>query len=339
MVSDMPLYVIAGHGAGDTGACGNGFQEAERVRALASRMGELGGEEIIVLDMGRNWFADRGILGLDLPPSSQIVELHMDSGPRGARGGHVIVKPGKQPDGYDLALAALLSGMFPGRAESIRGQSLGNATRAAQKGYGYRLLECGFITDELDVGTFNSHLDKLSLGIMGAFGIAPGTTKEDELIRIEIPRGTYPVYRAYRAETDDHFLTGRPSTTPCLPSTPARVWRSRERTAVPSCTASTTRTHCSTTTPWTTPRPRSGWTRDGKQRPSPSRAPARERRCFACTIRIPAATTGPPTLPSATCSWMRDGARRMRTGMRLVDWVSGWLRPWCGLTYIIWRIV
>ena len=204
----MPLYVIAGHGAGDTGACGCGYQEAERVRAPATRTGELGGGDVVVLDMSRNWFADRGILGLDLPPGSQIVELHMDSGPRGARGGHVIVKPGKQPDGYDLALAALLSGMFPGRAESIRGQSLGNATRAAQKGYGYRLLECGFITDELDVGTFNSHLDKLSLGIMGAFGIVPGGTKEDELIRIDIPKGTYPVYRAYRADTDDHFLTG-----------------------------------------------------------------------------------------------------------------------------------
>lgn len=208
MVSDMPLYVIAGHGAGDSGAVGNGYTEAERVRALATRTGELGGGDVVVLDMSRNWFADRGILGLDLAPVSQIVELHMDSGPRDARGGHVIVKPGKQPDGYDLALAALLSGMFPGRAESIRGQSLANATRAAQKGYGYRLLECGFITDELDVGTFNSHIDQLALGIMGAFGIAPGTTKEDELIRIDIPKGTYPVYRAYRADTDDHFLTG-----------------------------------------------------------------------------------------------------------------------------------
>ena len=203
----MPLYVIAGHGAGDSGAVGNGYTEAERVRALARRMGELGGSAVVVLDTSRNWYADRGILGLDLPPQSQMVELHMDSGPRGARGGHVIVKPGKQPDGYDLALAALLSGMFPGRAESIRGQSLGNATRAAQKGYGYRLLECGFITDELDVGTFNSHIDQLALGIMGAFGIAPGGTKEDELIRIDIPKGTYPVYRAYRADTDDHFLT------------------------------------------------------------------------------------------------------------------------------------
>lgn len=213
----MPLYVIAGHGAGDTGACGNGYQEAERARALASRMGELGGAEVVVLDMSRNWFADRGILGLDLLPGSEIVELHMDSGPRGARGGHVIVKPGKQPDGYDLALAALLSGMFPGRAESIRGQSLANATRAAQKGYGYRLLECGFITDELDAGTFNSHIDQLALGIMAAFGIVPGVQKEDELIRVDIPRGTYPVYRAYREDADDHFLTGSRAEYDALP--------------------------------------------------------------------------------------------------------------------------
>ena len=213
------LFVICGHGAGDPGCCAGGYTEAERVRALASRMGELGGTEVIVLDTSRNWYADRGILGLDLPPSSQIVELHMDSGPRGARGGHVIVKPGKQPDGYDLALAALLSGMFPGRAESIRGQSLANATRAAQKGYGYRLLECGFITDELDVGTFNSHIDQLALGIMAAFGIVPGApTKGYDLIRIEIPRGTYPVYRSYRADTDDHFLTASKAEYDALPA-------------------------------------------------------------------------------------------------------------------------
>lgn len=39
-------------------------------------------------------------------------------------------------------------------------------------------------------------------------GVYPNTEKEDELIRVDIPAGTYPVYRAYRADTDDHFLTG-----------------------------------------------------------------------------------------------------------------------------------
>lgn len=31
--------------------------------------------------------------------------------------------------------------------------------------------------------------------------------REDELIRVDIPRGTYPVYRAYNAAIDDHFYT------------------------------------------------------------------------------------------------------------------------------------
>lgn len=39
-------------------------------------------------------------------------------------------------------------------------------------------------------------------------GVYPNTDKEDELIRVDIPSGTYPVYRAYRADVDDHFLTG-----------------------------------------------------------------------------------------------------------------------------------
>lgn len=40
---------------------------------------------------------------------------------------------------------------------------------------------------------------------------------EDDLIRIEIPRGTYPVYRAYREVSDDHFFTGSESEYLSLP--------------------------------------------------------------------------------------------------------------------------
>ena len=46
-----------------------------------------------------------------------------------------------------------------------------------------------------------------------------GNAREDELIRIDIPKGTYPVYRAYRADTDDHFLTGSKAERDALPNT------------------------------------------------------------------------------------------------------------------------
>ena len=53
----MHLFIIAGHGAGDPGATGNGYTEAERVRALAARIGALGGSNVTIADTSRNWYA------------------------------------------------------------------------------------------------------------------------------------------------------------------------------------------------------------------------------------------------------------------------------------------
>lgn len=166
------LFVICGHGAGDPGACGNGYQEAERVRALGKRIKELGGDSVMLGDVNRNYYADNGISGLTISKDYQIVELHMDSAAATARGAHVIIKGGLDPDKYDIALAKFVSGMFPGRSISIskRGD-LANPARAYAKGYAYRLIECGFISNAEDVKVFNSGIDKLAKGILKCFGI------------------------------------------------------------------------------------------------------------------------------------------------------------------------
>ena len=62
------LFIIAGHGAGDCGAIGYGYTEAERVRALASRLQALGGGNVTIADMNRNWYADNGIMSLQRRP-------------------------------------------------------------------------------------------------------------------------------------------------------------------------------------------------------------------------------------------------------------------------------
>lgn len=67
------VFIIAGHGAGDPGAVGNGYQEAERVRALASRINALGGDSVMLGDTSRNWYADKGISSLSIPKDYQIV--------------------------------------------------------------------------------------------------------------------------------------------------------------------------------------------------------------------------------------------------------------------------
>lgn len=166
------LFVICGHGAGDPGACGNGYQEAERVRVLGARIKALGGDNVMLGDVNRNYYADNGISKLNISKDYQIIELHMDSASASARGAHVIIYGGFNADAYDKALAKFLSGMFPGRANTIVGRNdLANPKRAASKGYGYRLVECGFISNATDVSIFNANIDKIAKGILDCFGI------------------------------------------------------------------------------------------------------------------------------------------------------------------------
>ena len=166
------LFLIAGHGAGDSGAVGYGYTEAERVRALARRIAAYGGCNVTLGDVSRNWYADKGISSLNSPKSYQILELHMDSGASTAKGGHVIIKEGYNPDQYDTALANFIGSFFPGRANKVVGRAhLANVNRAAAKGYSYRLLENGFISNQEDLTKFNNQIDDLARGILKSFGI------------------------------------------------------------------------------------------------------------------------------------------------------------------------
>lgn len=165
------LFIICGHGAGDPGCCAGGYTEAERVRALGERIKELGGDQVELGDTSRNWYADGGVnrLRTDAP----VVELHMDaSGAATARGAHVIIKDGFEPDEYDKALADKLAAFMPGRAQKLVKQSdLANVNRAAAHGINYRLCENGFIDNGGDLQKFNDNLDELARIYLECFGI------------------------------------------------------------------------------------------------------------------------------------------------------------------------
>ena len=166
------LHVICGHGAGDSGAVGNGYTEAERVRALGRRIKELGGDNVTLEDTSRNWYADGGLNTINIPSGHGVVELHMDSGPASAKGGHVIIKAGFSADEHDEKLAAAMKRIFPGRSSTIVGRSdLANVNRAAKRGINYRLVENGFISNAGDVATFNGKMDEVAKAYLDAFGI------------------------------------------------------------------------------------------------------------------------------------------------------------------------
>ena len=167
------LYVICGHGAGDPGACAHGYQEAERVRALGKKINELADDRVLLADTSRNFYADNGISTLSYDPDDiWIVELHMDSAASSARGGHVIINGNYDADEWDKKLAKGISGLFPGRSVTISKRTdLANPNRAAARGYNYRLVENGFISNSTDLKIFNNNLEKLAKIYLDAFGI------------------------------------------------------------------------------------------------------------------------------------------------------------------------
>ena len=195
------LFVIPGHGAGDSGAVGNGYKEAERVRALATKVKEYGGDYVILSDFNLNSYRSNIIGKCQVPNDCLILELHIDSSKNTkARGGHVIINANFKADEYDDALAKMISTMFPGRAKTIVGRTdLANVRRAAEKGYNYRLLECCFISNTEDINKFNAEMDKLAKEILGCFKIAvkesaksaTTTKKSNEEIAREVIKGLW----------------------------------------------------------------------------------------------------------------------------------------------------
>lgn len=167
------LFIINGHGAGDPGACGNGYQEAERVRALAQRIAYFGGGEVVIGDASKNWYKDKLVNSNNIPKGAKVLELHMDSDPDSApQGAHVIIDADFEPDKWDIALAEFISGILPGRSATIvKRNDLANPNRAQAAGINYRLLECGFISNSGDVEIFNTRMDEIAKGILGCFEI------------------------------------------------------------------------------------------------------------------------------------------------------------------------
>lgn len=203
------LFVIAGHGAGDSGACGNGYKEYERVRALAQKIKDYGGSNVMLGDFDRNYYADNGISKLTISKDYKIIELHMDSSvSASAKGGHVIIKAGLSADDYDKALAKLITNMFPGRSKSIvERDNLANPKRAASKGYNYRLVECGFISNANDIKTFNSKIDELAKGILECFGIkASGSTTTTTTSKPSISKPTTSTTSSYTGSSLVDYL-------------------------------------------------------------------------------------------------------------------------------------
>lgn len=169
------VLLIPGHGAGDPGAVGNGFTEAECVRLLAARMRNMGTNVSIWLEGGKNCYSEtkygRGLYGIGASDYDVVYELHLDSASSSARGGHVIIESSLSADSVDKAIRDVVVEYFPGRSNSLvkRGDLL-NVNVAQRRGINYRLVEHCFISNAEDIKKFISEIDSFAFSLVKACG-------------------------------------------------------------------------------------------------------------------------------------------------------------------------
>lgn len=168
--------IVYGHGQGDPGAGGNGYQEATFTRNilgphLEKYAKQLKKNTVKFYDKSLNMYtqtqAGRGAYTLSTKTSS-VTELHLDAASSSATGGHVIISSSFNPDKYDVAIAAVI-GKYVGWWGSVKNSKgvnkrsdLLNLNVFARRGISYRLVELAFITNKNDVTKLVKNIDAVA---------------------------------------------------------------------------------------------------------------------------------------------------------------------------------
>lgn len=152
----MKVLLIAGHGAGDPGACGCGYKEADLAReGLALLKSTLAGYNLTVdtYPTNRNAYYDNinGVLQKSFKNYDLVVEIHFNAASAAAKGTEVLHR-NQQGLAATLSLGIATHG-FVNRGAKFR-SDLANMNTCFNQGVRYILIETAFITNRTDMTTY-----------------------------------------------------------------------------------------------------------------------------------------------------------------------------------------
>lgn len=178
----MRILLIAGHGAGDSGAVGNGFQEQERTRAIVEQLkGRITGATVDVFDTSKNCVTEcRAGRIPNFKPYDYVLEVHLNASTNpAARGtmcyidqsetGHS-VEDAIMRHMYDIGYVKAWDGVVVTQRQFTQGLVVQN--RCRQQGVSHCLLETCFISNKEDIDRLNSMMAQTAQAI--ADGIIEG---------------------------------------------------------------------------------------------------------------------------------------------------------------------
>lgn len=188
----MKVGLISGHGAGDCGACGYGYEEANEtvriVKMLDERLQDCG-IDTVVYPYERNAFKDcnRGLgLQVDFSGCDYVLEVHLNSG-RGDETGddsiggtEIYVTPREATTGTENLILEYMEELGY-RNRGVKAENFLVINKVKNLGVSSALLETCFVDDvddmELYERKFDETMNAITRGICDGFGV--GYTEED----------------------------------------------------------------------------------------------------------------------------------------------------------------
>lgn len=179
----MKILLISGHGAGDCGAVGNGYKEADLTREIVNMMASKLKDymEVEIYNQSRNAYADvnSGNLQVNFANYNYVFEVHLNAFNSISKGTEIFVTREEPAIKVEEKIMQELSKYFVVRG--VKRKNFNVIAKARRSGVSSALIEVCFIDNAEDMNTYQNNKDGIVSaivnGIVEGFGVSQGTAQ------------------------------------------------------------------------------------------------------------------------------------------------------------------
>ncbi|MEE1014227.1 MAG: N-acetylmuramoyl-L-alanine amidase [Clostridia bacterium] len=184
----MKIFLIAGHGAGDSGATGNGYQEADLTREVVRNIPKYLEEyaNVVIGDINRDWFTWLKTNAFNFQPYDYVLEVHFNSGANDLRGdGKItgseiyVTTSETQFTVEENILKEMQKLGFTNRG--VKQKNFSVISKVKAQGVSSALLEVAFVDDKDDMNLYEKEKDPVVRAISNGIATGFGLKESEEL--------------------------------------------------------------------------------------------------------------------------------------------------------------
>ena len=189
----MKILLIAGHGAGDSGATGSGYREAdctrEVVKLLKEELLKYEGVTVDIYDTSRNAFYDAQNGEFNIEKYDYVIEMHFNASDNiSAHGAECFVTHEESGIDVEKRIMKNLSKFYTLRDndnvfDGVKRKNYKVITEVKNRGMSGALIELCFITNENDMKTYSTNKKELTKLIADGVASGFGLEKKVEQVR------------------------------------------------------------------------------------------------------------------------------------------------------------